>query len=252
VHAELLLETGEISESHAYGIARRAARDGRPLRILYFADFDTSGWQMSVSLARKLQAHIVREFPDLDVRLIRVALTFEQVRQFNLPDSPIKKGDQRAAAWKARWGVEQVEIDALAALRPDLLDQIARAAVTPYFDATLERRFAAASRLPDDLTAWLRNLAAYRDAEQAIAEAHAEAQQATAALTRAAREHTARVREAIDAADDRPQLPPVAIAPRLPPEPDTDAVFDSADDFVAATRKLQRIKRDYLSGDDDT
>ena len=95
VGAELLLLTGEISETQAYGIIARVAADGRPLRILYFSDFDPSGWQMPVSLARKFQAHIVREFPDVDVRLIRVALTSEQVVQFSLPDSPIKQGARR-------------------------------------------------------------------------------------------------------------------------------------------------------------
>ena len=58
-HAELLLLTGEISETHAYGIISRAGEDDRPLRVLYFADFDPCGWQMTVSLSRKFQAHIV-------------------------------------------------------------------------------------------------------------------------------------------------------------------------------------------------
>ncbi len=135
---ELLLATGEVSEAAAYGVAARAASDRRPLRVLYFSDFDPSGWQMPVSVARKLQAHRHREFPDLDVRVIRVALTYEQVVAFNLPDSPIKPGEKRARQWRARWGREQVEVDALAALRPDILDQIARAAVAPYFDPTFE------------------------------------------------------------------------------------------------------------------
>jgi hypothetical protein len=37
-------------------------------------------------------------------------------------------------------GVEQTEIDALAALRPDLLDRLAREAIDSFFDATLEHR----------------------------------------------------------------------------------------------------------------
>jgi hypothetical protein len=39
---------------------------------------------MPVSVARKIQAHIMREFHELSVRLIRVALTIDQVRNFNL------------------------------------------------------------------------------------------------------------------------------------------------------------------------
>ena len=41
-------------------------------------------------------------------------------------------------------GVEQTEIDALAALRPDLLRQIARDAIGPFYDFDLDRRVIAA------------------------------------------------------------------------------------------------------------
>lgn len=85
------------------------------------------------------------------MRVIRVALTYEQVVAFDLPDSPIKPGEKRAGQWRARWSREQVEIDALAALRPDTLDQIARSSVLPYFDRTLDSRFAAVTKLPGTL-----------------------------------------------------------------------------------------------------
>jgi hypothetical protein len=206
---------------------------------------------MSVSLARKLQAHIVREFDDLDVRLIRVALTFDQVQEFKLPDSPIKEGDKRAAAWRARWGYDQVEIDALAALRPDLLDRIARAAVAPYFDVTLESRFAEATELPDDVTEWLRELPAYRAAQKAIRSAHRRLGKAVDALNAKAADHAAAVRKAIADAADRPELLPLEIKPGVGPEPGGGTVFDSTDPFIGATRKLQRIKRDYMTSDDN-
>jgi hypothetical protein len=251
VQAELLLLTGEISEAFAFGICVRAADDGRPLRIFYFSDFDPSGWQMLVSLARKIQAHIVREYPDLDVRLFRNALNVEQVRRFNLPDSPIKAGDKRAARWRERWSCEQVEIDALAALRPELLDQIARASVAPYYDTTLQRRFDAANKLPPELTKWLPALPAYRDAQRTIRAAHRRADKAATSLNAQARQHAETVRMAI-AAGGGPVLPPVAIKPELPPEPETDTVFDSRDTFLAATRKLQRIKHDYHVGDGES
>jgi hypothetical protein len=251
VHAELLLETGEISEAHAYGIAARGARDGRPLCVLYFGDFDPAGWQMSVSLSRKLQAHIVREFPALNVRVIRVALTFEQVRLFDLPDSPIKPGEKRAAAWRARWGREQVEIDALAALRPDLLDQIARAAVAPYFDATLQQRFDEATALPDELERWLKRQPSYKAAQRAIRTARQQADRANAALIQAVADSTAAVRQAVAEADDKPELSAVEIEPEIDAAEPDDAVFDSIDSFTDATRKLQRMKREYMAGADD-
>jgi hypothetical protein len=58
----------------------------------------------------------------------------------DLPSSPLKSGEKRAAKWLELYGSEQTEIDALAALRPDELERIAREAVAPYFDARLAER----------------------------------------------------------------------------------------------------------------
>jgi hypothetical protein len=242
VEGELLLATGEVSESAAYGIAARAASDGRPLRVLYFSDFDPSGWQMPVSVARKLQAHKYREFHDLDVRVIRVALTYEQVVVFNLPDSPIKSGEKRARQWRARWGREQVEIDALAALRPDILDQIARAAVVPYFDSTLDTRFAEATKLPASLQSWFRRQPAYKAAVRSIRSAHGPTGKAIAAVNEASRMAISALRKAVETAEDKPDLMPVEVRPTFIGAEPEDAVFDSCDDFVTATRRLQAIK----------
>src|SRR5690606_3118391 len=48
--------------------------------------------------------------------------------------------EKRADGWRARYGVEQTEIDALATLRPDILNAIVENAVAPYFDETLRVR----------------------------------------------------------------------------------------------------------------
>ena len=241
-HSELLLLTGEISEAHAYGIITRAAKDDRPLRILYFADFDPSGWQMPVSLSRKFQAHIVREFPHVDVRLIRVAMTFEQVEEFGLPNSPIKSGDKRAPKWREKWGTEQVEIDALAALRPELLDRIARDVLRAYFDPTLDKRYAEALALPDEVHSWFVGLAARKALIRSLEQAYPAAEQAVAVLNKAAADGIADLRKAVAEADDKPELEPVEIKAEIKAKEPADAVFDSSDDFVTATRKLQAIK----------
>ena len=76
----------------------------------------------------------------------RVGLTPDQVRLYGLPYAPLKPSEMRANDWMEQMGVEQTEVDALASLRPDLLRQIAEAAIEPFFDATLARRVAQASR----------------------------------------------------------------------------------------------------------
>ena len=106
--------------------------------VFYFADCDPAGWQMSISVSRKLQALQALEFGGLDIEVHRVALTPDQVREYGLPSTPLKDTERRADKWTAAMGVEQTEIDALAALQPDVLTQMARDAIAPFFDSTLD------------------------------------------------------------------------------------------------------------------
>jgi hypothetical protein len=116
--ADLYLPTGCISDTMVYQMAKIGAEDGRPMVVLYFADCDPSGWNMAVEVSRKLQALAVLHFPDLEFEVHRAALTVDQVREFDLPSTPLKPEERRADKWRAAMGVEQTEIDALATLRP--------------------------------------------------------------------------------------------------------------------------------------
>lgn len=138
--ADLFLPTGEMSDTMAHTMAQAAADDGRPLVVFYFSDCDPAGWQMPISLSRKLQALSALKFPDLQWRVQRVGLTPDQVREYGLPSTPLKDTEKRADAWRTATGVAQTEIDALAALQPRLLRQIATEAVKPFFDSTLDNR----------------------------------------------------------------------------------------------------------------
>ena len=60
---------------------------------------------------------------------------------------------------------------------------------------------------------------------------------------------TAALRKAIEGAKDKPELPVIELTPKITAIETADVVFDSRDDFVTATRKLQTIKR--LSPDTD-
>ena len=114
------------------------------MRVFTLADCDPAGWQMPVSIGRKLQALRDLHFPDLDFEVIPVALTPDQVRSLNLPSTPLKASEKRANKWRAAWGIEQTEIDALATLRPELLAELLEAALSPFYDDTLDRRVALA------------------------------------------------------------------------------------------------------------
>jgi hypothetical protein len=138
-HADLYVMTGEMSDTRIHRIAQ-SAMDGRPLVVLYFADCDPAGWQMGISLSRKLQAFKHSLFPQLEFQVHRAALIPDQVRLYGLPSTPLKDTERRADKWFKEMGVEQTEVDALAALQPRLLAEITDAAVVPFFDTTLDER----------------------------------------------------------------------------------------------------------------
>jgi hypothetical protein len=126
--AELILPTGDISNTLIAGIVRRIIDDGRPAVILYFADFDPQGHNMPTAVARKVQALLTLwgyDSYDVPIQMHRVGLTRDQVRRLGLPSSPLKPGEKRRDKWIAAMGHEQTELDALMVLRPGELRRIA-------------------------------------------------------------------------------------------------------------------------------
>jgi hypothetical protein len=96
---------------------------------------------MAVSIGHKLRA--LRESLHSNTLSFRVqvpALTVNQVRELGLPSTPLKETELRAAGWRERYGVEQTEIDALATLRSDVMEEIVAHAVDPFFDHGLAER----------------------------------------------------------------------------------------------------------------
>lgn len=71
--ADLYCGAGEASDIHLERMARDACADGRTLVVFCFSDFDPSGWQMPISVARKLQAFKVWKYPTLEFQVVRGA-----------------------------------------------------------------------------------------------------------------------------------------------------------------------------------
>ena len=113
--ADLYLPTGHISDSYLYDLARISAVDGRPLRIFYVHDCDPYGFDMARTVAYKVGLLVMFGFPGLDAQLYRVALTPDQVKDLGLPSAPFgDEGTTRRDKWRAAWGIDQTEVDALA------------------------------------------------------------------------------------------------------------------------------------------
>jgi hypothetical protein len=145
LEVDLYLMGGHISDTHLHGMAKSAADDGRPLVLFVFSDFDPAGyWDMPTVIGRKLAALRDLLFPELRFTVVHAALGPDQVRDLDLPSSPLKDGEKRADKWLELYGSEQTEIDALATLQPDVLRRIAREAIAPYYDFGLARRVALA------------------------------------------------------------------------------------------------------------
>ena len=188
-------------------MARDAVAEGRPLVVIGFDDGDPSGWQMLISIGRKLQALQLLEFPELQYRVVRGALTPKQIISFDprLAEAPLPANEMRANDWTAATGLLQTELEALED-RPGELERLAREAIAPWRDPTLGRRVRQA------------RLEWERDAQDALDEVM-EADEELARLRQAALDALAAVRERIDAnlaAAEWPEVPEVPVPVRPP------------------------------------
>jgi hypothetical protein len=248
VNAELILPTGELSDTLIYDMAGRAAADPRPSVVLYFSDFDPSGYNMPVSISRKLQALRDIKFPDLEIEVHAAALTLDQCLSLDLPSTPLPELDKRRDKWQAAFGREQTEIDALMALRPGELRRIAREAVKPFYDFTLSSRLASArSDWYGEAQSILENSDAYQ-AEVRLLEERQNEGKATI------RETIGEINLAIDAAIEHIDDIGLEFEPFEPPEVEITAeaprpLFDSREEWIEQTRRLK--ERKALAPDDD-
>lgn len=139
-NVNLVTGAGEMSiTSVLVGLMERIQQAERPCRIFYISDFDPAGAGMPFSVARKVQFDIYQNARDFDVRLHPIALTLDQVHEFDLPTSIIKKGERRREEFMQRYGVDgAVELDALEGNYPGELRRIVTEAIERYHDSDIE------------------------------------------------------------------------------------------------------------------
>ena len=243
VTADLYLPTGEISDTQLHIMASNAAQDGRRLIVFTVADFDPAGWQMPISIGRKLQAFRDLLFPGLDFEVRPIALTREQAEDLDLPSTPLKETEKRADLWRAAMGREQTEVDALATLRADELTRIVTEAIAPFFDATLRHRALTAK------AAW--EVRAHKALDEQLGDEH------RAALHGHLAEQLDAIRAQLEEIESQARLSTEALEIELPPieipEPDVDEsrqgkpLVSSSWPWAEQTRALIDRKR-YVNG----
>ena len=140
-HVPLMVNKGYSSASAMFESAERIARactprcplpsqngklDMKPVTIFYLGDHDPSGEDM----VRDIEARL-REFGCHTLLVEKIALTMDQVREYDPPPNPAKISDPRAKAYIEKFGDSSWEVDALP---PDVLAQLIRSAFEKIID----------------------------------------------------------------------------------------------------------------------
>ena len=125
-HVTLMVNRGYSSVSAMKAASDRYLSRGQKLHLFYLGDFDPSGEDMVRDISDRLF-----EF-GADVKIVKIALTWEQVQQYSPPPNPVKVKDSRARAFIDRYGASSWEVDALP---PQVLEELIRA----HFAAILDR-----------------------------------------------------------------------------------------------------------------
>jgi hypothetical protein len=114
---------GFTSLTLAYQAAEsiNAVTDGRPAEIIYIGDFDPAGVLIDRSVEAELRQHLD---PGVELNFHRIAITPEQIADYDLPTKPRKAGERRA-----RYIERTVEAEAMPAYR---LRQLLREAVEQF------------------------------------------------------------------------------------------------------------------------
>lgn len=95
----------------------------KPTYIYYFGDHDPSG----VDIPRKVERDLRAFAPEAEIHFERVAVTVEQIKEYDLPTRPTKKSDSRAKSFEG----ESVEVDAIP---PTELRNLVRKYITSHID----------------------------------------------------------------------------------------------------------------------
>lgn len=155
-HITLMVNRGYSSQSAMYESALRfldrqggavddtgERYDYKPAYLLYLGDHDPSGEDMVRDVADRL------EMFGAHVSVSKVALTIEQVREYDPPPNPAKVSDPRAKNYIAEHGNESWEVDALP---PEVLtslieEQLDRLVDRKLMDKVIKREDADKQRL---------------------------------------------------------------------------------------------------------
>jgi hypothetical protein len=140
----IIVNKGFASWTFLYGNAQRLAQakeeyPHKHIHILYFGDFDPSGEAMDRHLGEALSYFELDDIVDFE----RIAVTEEQIQEYNLPPTPEDSETLEKLGRNSRTNgfvdkhhgkLFAVELDALLAIAPEEFKWIVQDSVEQYFD----------------------------------------------------------------------------------------------------------------------
>lgn len=123
-----IVNRGYTSACSVYESSKRFIKHvGKTGVLLYLGDHDPSGLDMDRDIKARLKELGV------DVNVIRIGLTEEQIKQYNLPENYAKTSDPRGKWYIEKFGPHSWEVDAL---RPDVLQELIKQNILSFLDVT--------------------------------------------------------------------------------------------------------------------
>lgn len=128
----LLVVRGQVSRTAIYEAYVRfieKMQEGKECYLFYFGDFDPSGMSIYFSLIERLREH--DDGYGERINFQRIALTPQQIADYNLPQDPAKQSDPSYKSFIAEYGDNVVELDSLP---PDALRDLIRNCIEVNID----------------------------------------------------------------------------------------------------------------------
>lgn len=119
---------GYVSQSSMWEAAQRFVEqeeNDRKSLLIHLGDHDPSG----IDMTRDIQERFTMFESQCEV--LRIALTEEQIKQYNLPPNPAKITDSRCAGYIEKYGESSWELDAL---EPQVISELIEDAVADHTD----------------------------------------------------------------------------------------------------------------------
>jgi hypothetical protein len=105
---------GFQSTTRVHEIAEHFDSIKKPIHIFYLGDWDPSGHEIENDLRRRVEKQLQRKRSAREgICVKRLAIYADDIDRFHLPPLRVKTSDSRAAKFRARFGDECVELDAL-------------------------------------------------------------------------------------------------------------------------------------------